>query len=119
MSNHSSFPRDLVLDDYFNAPMTSQDIQSDNLVRQSRDAAQVIVSKSDLTIQEKQALHDLLEEWCATRPSSVGHAQVVSRSLRNHLFELVFRGWDPDEDLNRLPTLHDKSLQEIAVPIGT
>ncbi|KAM0204410.1 hypothetical protein ACHAPI_000165 [Fusarium lateritium] len=110
--------RTLILDDAFRAPMTSEQIASDSFVCQSRNILDSIVNESDLTINEKAKLFDLLQHWCMTRPSTPGHAQAVSASLRHAFYELVFENWDSDNDFISFPVRTEKKLPQIAVPVG-
>ncbi|KAI6766360.1 hypothetical protein HG530_007430 [Fusarium avenaceum] len=108
----------LVQDDAFRAPMTSEQIAADNFVCQSRNILDSIENESDLTINEKSKLFDLMQHWCMTRPSTPGHAQAVSASLRHAFYELVFENWDSENNFILFPVRAEKKLAQIAVPVG-
>ncbi|CAJ0554128.1 Ff.00g126400.m01.CDS01 [Fusarium sp. VM40] len=107
-----------VPDDTLKAPMMSEQIAADNFVCQSRNILDSIINESDLTINEKSKLFDLLQHWCMARPSTPGHAQAVSASLRHAFYELVFENWDSENDFISFPVRAEKKLAQIAVPVG-
>ncbi|GKU21030.1 unnamed protein product [Fusarium langsethiae] len=96
-------------------PITSAEIMVDSDCVQSRDKGTTIYNKDDLTRQEKEALCDLLREWCTTRPN-----QIVTSALVQVFFARVFQAWNSENDCISLPVIPGKKkLAESAVPVGT
>ncbi|RGP60586.1 hypothetical protein FSPOR_10553 [Fusarium sporotrichioides] len=95
------------------APITSAEIMVDSDCVQSLDKGTTIYSKDDLTRQEKEALYDLLREWCTTRPN-----KIVTPALVQVFFAWVFQAWNSENDCISLPVVPGKKkLAESAVPV--
>ncbi|KAF4965883.1 hypothetical protein FSARC_6353 [Fusarium sarcochroum] len=99
--------------------MTTQEIRNDSHISTTRAAAITIMQASDLTKEEKGALHDLLQVWMEMRPGGRANDHGISSRLRKDFYDIVFHLWDSSTEFNPLPTLSDQKLPEIAVSVGT
>ncbi|KAF4988015.1 hypothetical protein FDECE_15216 [Fusarium decemcellulare] len=93
-------------------------LAGDTNVREDRQPNTEIFAPGDLTLREKEALHDLLHAWLETRPSTDGNDQQLTLRGRNDFLNRAFHGWTSFTNFNPLPTLPDKKFAGIAISVG-
>ncbi|KAF5662879.1 hypothetical protein FDENT_13261 [Fusarium denticulatum] len=100
------------------APLISAQILADTEVTSNRIANTTITEAKGYSLLEKISFRDLLQEYCATRPTTGDNSLTLTAELQNSFFEKVFLYWDSKETFVSLPRLLPKKLQQTPYEAG-